>query len=309
MKKISLIALPILCAISANALTVGKLQKVTDTNAHEGPVCVANQDRLYYTTKPDLKLKYPYISINYLDLKNDSVHTFMKKSNMANGMWLANDKKSLFVAEQGTLKTKSAITQINLKTKKRTVIADNYDDKPFNSLNKVIESKGHVLYFSDPDYGYNQSFKPKPQLPNAVYAYSLRSHQIRRLTTDYLMPHGLALSENGETLYIGDTEAIDAVNPYNQHSSRDIYSMDLITPFKANNIKKVVKKSVGIPDGFIMLDGNLFVSEGDGVHQYNKEGKLLKVLKIPTGSANLTYCNGYLYILADKAIYKAKISK
>ena len=285
------------------------LEKVVDTNAHEGPVCVESQDRIYFTTKPDLSLKNPKVSINYLDLKSDKVHSFIKDANMANGMWLSNDKKYLIVAEQGTLKKKSAITMINLNNKSRKVIVDSYHGKPFNSINKVIESKGGVLYFSDPDYGYNQGFKGTPQLENAVYAYSLATKQLRRISTDFLMPHGLALSDDEKFLYIGDTSAIDGVNPYNKKGQRNIYKTHLDTPFKISGLTNLIEAKSGIPDGFIYQNNELYVSEGDGVHKYSaNSGKQILHYTIPNGSANLVKCGNSLYILADTAIYKTSLN-
>lgn len=73
--------------------------------------------------------------------------TFIDKANMANGMVLNNQKTHFIVAEQGNVHTPSSISKINLSTKKRVVIVSDYKGKPFNSLNKVIETKkaGFIL--------------------------------------------------------------------------------------------------------------------------------------------------------------------
>ncbi|MEM9243607.1 MAG: SMP-30/gluconolactonase/LRE family protein [Pseudomonadota bacterium] len=301
----------VLCVAVITQATAAMLEKIVTTNAHEGPVCVARQDRLYYATKPDFQAgKIPHTSIMYLDLRTNKVHTFIKDANMTNGMWLAPGGKALLAAEQGNKNSPGGIFQIDLKTAKQTVVVDKFHGKPFNSPNKVIVSKGGVIYFSDPDYGYNQGFKPKPQLLNAVYAYAIASRQLRRLSTAFIMPHGLALSPDEKYLYVGDTAAVDGKSgdPDNPYDSHGIYKIKLQTPVQLGTLEKLETVSPGIPDGFIILpNGQLYVAAGDGIHHYAPNGRLIDIIKIPGGAVNLTPCNGYLYITADKAIYRSKL--
>ncbi|MEZ5890526.1 MAG: SMP-30/gluconolactonase/LRE family protein [Xanthobacteraceae bacterium] len=137
---------------------------------------------------------------------------------------LAADGKALLVAEQGTMHTPGAISRIKLADGTREVIVDSFEGKPFNSPNKVIRSSKGWIYFSDPDYGANQGFKPKPELPMAVYAHNPSTGTTHRLTTDVDRPHGLALSLDEKVLYIGDTDAIDGKRLYNPKKSHSILS-------------------------------------------------------------------------------------
>ena len=169
-------------ALSAFALTVGGSASAAETtdgdnhvilveaDAHEGPVVVPSQNRLYFTSVPDRSADDPSIAIRYVDLDTLAVETFKPRSNMANGMWLTRDGSALLVAEQGTMDSPGGISRIDIDSGERQVLVDSFEGKPFNSPNKVIEASNGWIYFSDPDYGANQGFKPPPQLPQAVYA-------------------------------------------------------------------------------------------------------------------------------------------
>ena len=284
------------------------LSLMLHTNAHEGPVVVPSQGRLYYTTKPDFSASDTHILIRYLDLANNTVSTFRPRSNMANGMWLSRDGKALLVAEQGSFDSRGAISLITLTDGKREVLVDEYQNKPLNSPNKVIESSSGWIYFSDPDYGHNQGFKPPPQLPMAIYAHDLLTGKTVRLSKEFVRPHGLALSPDENILYVGDTDAIDGKNSYDPKRTHEILKAKLSAPDRLNSIEHLITVPVGIPDGFVTSpNGELFVAAGDGVRHYSSSGELLDLMAIPNGAVNLTLSDGILYITADTAIYRATI--
>lgn len=60
--------LSLLTLIMANCVYGVTIEKIIETNAHEGPVCVPWQNRLYFTTKPKFYAKKPIVSIKYIDL-------------------------------------------------------------------------------------------------------------------------------------------------------------------------------------------------------------------------------------------------
>ncbi len=299
----------ILMVLALQAHALSPFQKVVETDAHEGPTCVPHLNRLYFVTQPKFSAHPPYTSIQYLDLETETVHSWLQYSNMVNGMWLAKDKKSLLVAEQGTDQTPGGIAKINLKTKKRKVVVNHFKNKVFNSPNKALLSKREIIYFSDPNYGFLQGFKGKPKLHNAVYAYSMRTEQLTRLTEDLVMPHGLGLSSNEDYLYISDTTAIDSKDPINLNASHDIYRAKLLTPIQLGALEHLITVKQAVPDGFIVLpnDGMLVATKA-GLYVYDKQGHLKARHKLPDAPINLTICNHWLFVTADSAIYRAKLS-
>src|SRR3954467_2571813 len=88
-----------------------RLEKVVSTDAHEGPVYVADEDALYFTTLPrraqDPRPGVPEVAINRLALDGDRfpleperVSTILETTNAANGMALDPEGR-LLVCEQG----------------------------------------------------------------------------------------------------------------------------------------------------------------------------------------------------------------
>jgi gluconolactonase len=314
-KRIDAAAFAMAALVVAQPITVGaydgkKHSILVRTDAHEGPVFVSHQNRLYFTTKPDFQSDDVHIAIRYVDLDTLNVGTFMPRSNMANGMWLSADGKALLVAEQGTMHTPGAISRIKLADGTREVIVDSFEGKPFNSPNKVIESSKGWIYFSDPDYGANQGFKPKPELPMAVYAHDPSTGTTHRLTMDVDRPHGLALSLDEKVLYIGDTDAIDGKHLYNPKKSHSILSASLEAPNRLGPLSEVLSVPVGIPDGFVVtaLSGDLWVGAGDGLRRYRADGTFKALYPAGGPVFNVTSHGNIVYSTADTAIWQTHIS-
>lgn len=280
------------------------------TDAHEGPVFVPDQNRLYFTTRPDFQSDDVHIAIRYVDLDTLKVGTFLPRSNMANGMWLSADGKALLVAEQGTMHTPGAISRINLADGTRVVIVDSYEGKRFNSPNKVIQSSKGWIYFSDPNYGANQGFKPAPELPMAVYAHDPSTGKTYRLTTEVARPHGLALSLDETVLYIGDTDAIDGKRPYDRNKSHSILSAPLEAPNRLGSLAEVLSVPVGIPDGFVVTapSGDFWVGAGDGLRHYSADGTFKALYPAGGPVFNVTSHGNIVYSTADTAIWQTHIS-
>lgn len=188
------------------------------------------------------------------------------------------------------------------------MLVDNFHGLPFNSPNKLIQARSGIIYFSDPDYGYYQGFKPKPQLMNAIYAFNPKSKKIVEISERFIMPHGLALSPDQKKLYIGATSAVDGRDPYNIHLFHDIYVAYLTNAYHISKIRHFLEISPGIPDGFITTPRGLYIAAGNGVQYYSYAKKLMKLFPINHGAVNLTQCNNTLYVTANHALYKIPIN-
>ena len=278
------------------------------TDAHEGLVYVAEQDRLYFTTKPQLKNGKHLVAIHYLDLKQNKIVGFIDDANMANSMTLANDGQALLVAEQGSRDTPAAISEINLTTKKRRVLTNNFAGKPFNSPNKIIQNKTGLIYFSDPDYGYNQGFKAKPQLKNAIYVFDSTLNKTILLTNAFKMPHGLALTDDDNTLLVGDTAANDSIHPYDPTKSHGIYRVILADATHIQTIVPFITIPNGIPDGIIVHKKEIYTATAHGILHYDAQGQLLQRYSTPVEAFSLSWASDIntLFVTTNTAIHSMK---
>ena len=90
-----------------------QLTRIVETDAHEGPVYVAGEDALYFTTqRPDVAIKRLALDGDRFPLDSGSITTVRGAANMANGMALDAEGR-LVVCEQGTLWQPAAITRVD----------------------------------------------------------------------------------------------------------------------------------------------------------------------------------------------------
>jgi sugar lactone lactonase YvrE len=66
-------------------------------------------------------------------------------------------------------------------------------------------SKGYVILFTDPSYGYEQQFKPAPRLPNQVYGFDPHTGEVKVLAEGFDKPNGIVVDEKRKRCYITDT--------------------------------------------------------------------------------------------------------
>lgn len=292
------------------------------SDAHEGPVWVAPQRRLYYATATHLEDRRR-VDIEYLDfsklapenmwkaLKTTPAYTpdqntFVVDANMANGMQLTADGRSLLVAEQGYEDVPAAVSRISLSDKSRTCLVDNYQSRPFNSINKAIESRGGHLIFSDPDYGFRQGFKPPSELEPNVYIKTAEG-KLNCFRCGLEMPHGLALSPDEKTLFISDTSnegAHGAGINLNRRKSVWKYHFNPVTGEISGPGTCCFSVDSGVPDGMLTTKELLLAGGGDGVYVASLSGQLQGKIPTPNGAVNLTLAGDgqHLFVTIDTGV-------
>ena len=90
---------------------------LTETNAHEGPVYVAAEHALYFTTLPEpgpknIAIKRLQLAREEFPFEAQALDTVQLPSNMANGMTLDRDGR-LVICEQGTRETPARISRMD----------------------------------------------------------------------------------------------------------------------------------------------------------------------------------------------------
>ena len=87
-------------------------------------------------------------------------------------------------------------------------LLDNFHGRLFNSLNDVVLHTDGSIWFTDPIYGFEQGFRPEPQLRAQVYRFDPASGDVRVVADGFGRPNGLCFSPDEQTLYITDTDWI-----------------------------------------------------------------------------------------------------
>jgi gluconolactonase len=260
------------------------MTRLASTSAHEGPVYVADEDALYFTTVPS-----PAVAVRRLDLSG-GVTTVREDANMANGMALAPDGR-LVVCEQGTMTSRAAIALVDRRTGAREVLVDAFLGLPLNSPNDVLVASDGAVWFTDPSYGHLQGFRPSPELPDQVYRHDPRTGATSVVADGFDKPNGLALSPDESTLYVGDSE------------EDVLWAFDL----RRGGRRRFADVSPGHPDGLKTdPDGRVLVTFAGGIRVYDPDGTVTGGVDLP-GAVNFTFGPGALLVCADDAIWAAPV--
>jgi gluconolactonase len=285
-----------------------------ETNAHEGPVYVAAEHALYFTTVPESGPKN--IAIKRLQLTGDAfpfkataLDTVQSPSNMANGMTLDRDGH-LVICEQGTREAPARISRMDLKTRSLATVVDQWRGLHFNSPNDVVVKSDRTVWFTDPNYGEIQGFKDASEVGAYVYRHDPATGDTAVVADGFNKPNGLAFSPDESVLYVTDTGANQAPGTYFVALPHHVRAFDVHDGRHLRNERLFAVVSPGVPDG-IKLDvhGRVYTSSATGVQVLTPEGDLLGEITAP-GVANFTFGgsnNDVLFILCDTHIWQARL--
>lgn len=182
--------------------------------------------------------------------------------------------------------------------------------RDFSSVNDVIVSKGDGgIWFTDPCYGYEQGFRRRPELPNQVYRFDIKTGECRVVATEFDRPNGLCFSPDEKTLYITDTGFIHGDGSKDFTRPATIYAYDVVNGNELKGRRTFAFARMGVPDG-IKCDtqGNVYSGCGDGVEVWNPEGGLIGVIGVPGGAANFCFGrNSEMFICNEQRLWRVKL--
>ncbi len=290
------------------------LEKLVETDAHEGPVYDRSSNSLLFTTVPrTVGVPLPNweeVSIRRLALATLDLSTLRETSNMANGMTQDREGR-LLVCEQGTKTHRARIGRIDLGSPESTsTVVDEWFGLTFNSPNDIVVKSDGTIWFTDPSYGFLQGFKDQPLVGDFVYRYDPATGETVVVADSFNKPNGLAFSPDEEILYINDSGAIQGPGTYYVNLSHHIRAFDVADGRQLVNDRLFAVVTPSIPDGLKTdSDGRVYSSCSSGVKVYNPQTKLIGEILVP-GVAN--FCFGgpegnELFMLNDVAIYRATL--
>jgi len=231
------------------------------------------------------------------------------------------DDDSVLWCEQGHDSHKLASTLVihNVKANSTKSVLTQFEGKPFSSLNDAVRHPTTgCVFFTDPDYGIEQSFKSpeKDYAPNAVYVWNPKTDKIKLLDSSYVKPNGVTFvpssANDGSGLLITtDTGRfrfhrndsvgefyVDENGPARLYSYRvkaDSDSKDGLPAVDVESRREFAESTSGVPDGIhVDTHGNVWAGHGNGVHVYAPQtdgsGRLIGKFVIPGDKGVANFC-------------------
>jgi gluconolactonase len=285
----------------------------------EGPAC-APDGSIFFS---DIPFGEDKGLIMRFDPRTKKTTVFADDSHKSNG--LKFDAKGNLIACEGSDQGGRAVVRWDVKTRKRTVIADRYMGKRFNAPNDLAIDRHGRIYFSDPRYLGDE---PRELEHRAVYRIDTDGKVIE-ITHDAEKPNGIALSPDGKTLYLADhnngTDKIDPSKPAPKPGAMKVYAFSL----DADGLVKGKRRTLvdfgteaGCDGMCVDSKGHIYLAarslKRPGVLVIDPDGKEVAFIatgpsqagtKTPTGiPSNVCFGRGKesktLYVTVDTSLYR-----
>jgi gluconolactonase len=198
------------------------------------------------------------------------------------------------------------VTRIE-KDGSKTILADNFEGKRFNSPNDLVFKSNGDLYFTDPPYGLEKNWDdPARQLDFCgVYRLSKKTGKLQLLTKEMTRPNGIAFSLDEKTLFVANSDPQKAV-----WMAFEVKSDGTLGAGKVFfDVTNLAGKKPGLPDGMkIDVHGNLFATGPGGVWVFTPDGKHLGNIDPQVATANCAFGEdgSVLYLAANHWICRVQ---
>lgn len=266
-------------------------------------------------------------SVFFTDIANDRImrlnagaenaDVFLQPSGRANGLMFDRDGNLIACEgnERGGLGGRR-IVRIDVKTKKRTVIADRFEGKRFNSPNDLCIDRQGRIYFTDPYYGPDRD-----QLEldvEGVYRVDADGKNLVRVLgpASIARPNGIAISKDQRTLFVVDNHPVKPV--------RKLLAFELNAdglPTGQCHVFHDFGDGRGGDGMCIDAEDNIYVTAGAnrlypnqnldnpaGVYVFSKQGKFLGRIPVPEDMVTNCCFGGpdlkTLFVTSGKTLWK-----
>jgi len=222
----------------------------------------------------------------------------------ANGLYPL-DEKHIILADHGNRK----LYKLNIENQEKTILAESFEGKKFNSPNDSVLAKSGIIYFTDPPYGHakQDESKQKEMSFNGVYAL-YPDGAIALVDNKLTRPNGIILSPDEKTLYVANSDADADDAKWMAYNIDDNGMPD--DRRELLNVKEDVKAGApGLPDGLaIDSNGNLYATGPGGVLILSPDGERLGLIRTGTAIANCAFGDdGYtLYMTSNNFLARVK---
>jgi gluconolactonase len=288
------------------------LWSLVEVDAHEGPVYLADENALYFTTVPRPRADGSRsVQIKRLTLDDpEDVSVLVAHASGANGM--ASDRNGrLIVCEQGSRWEPARISRVDRASGERQRVVEHCRGLSFNSPNDVVVASDGTIWFTDPSYGHLQGFRPPPDVGDFVYRHDPATGDTTAVADGFDKPNGIAFSQDERTLYVTDSGANQEPGSYYPARPHHIKAFDVLDRRRLSGERLFAVVTPGFPDGLkVDRDGRVYSSSLSGVQVFGADGELLGEIHLP-GAVN--FCFGgsernLLLITTDSAVWAAALA-
>jgi gluconolactonase len=198
------------------------------------------------------------------------------------------------------------------------MIVSHWNGKRLNSPNDVVVKSDGTIWFTDPPYGIisnHEGIKADSEIGNNnVYRFDPATGELSVVVDDFDRPNGLAFSPDESELYIADSGYARGHGfGFEEGRPRHVRGLKVVDgkTLKDSRIVAVINEKV--PDGLrVDTEGLLWISAGDGIHCYAKDGERLGRILVPETVANLTFGvfgKSRMFITATSSLYAIETAR
>jgi gluconolactonase len=249
----------------------------------EGP-SVDKKGNVFFTDQPNDKIwKYD---------TDGKLSAFLDKTGRSNGTYFDHKGNLLTCADE-----KNEIWSIDPKGKV-TVLLKDFEGHRFNGPNDLWEDLQGGIYFTDPYYQRPYWDRKTPDIKGEkVYYLPKGKKEAVVVADDLLQPNGIVGTPDGKYLYVADIK------------DNKTYRYIINKNGSLQDKKLLIKQG---SDGMTLDNkGNIYLT-GNGVTVYNKDGKMLTHITIPSKwTANVCFGGkkrNILFITASESVYTLEMN-
>ena len=198
------------------------------------------------------------------------------------------------------------------------MIVSHWNGKRLNSPNDVVVKSDGTIWFTDPPYGIisnHEGIKADSEIGNNnVYRFDPANGALTVVADDFDRPNGLAFSPDESELYIADSGYARGHGfGFEEGRPRHVRGLKVVDGKTLKDSRVVAVINEKVPDGLrVDTEGLLWISAGDGIHCYTKDGERLGRILVPETVANLTF-GGFgksrMFITATSSLYAIETAR
>jgi gluconolactonase len=245
---------------------------------------VDKKGNVFFTDQPNDKIwKY--------DVKG-KLSVFLEKTGRSNGTYFDQKGNLLTCADE-----KNELWSID-PIGKITILLKDFQGHRFNGPNDLWEDLKGGIYFTDPYYQRPYWDRKTPDIKGEkVYYLPKGKKEAIVVADDLLQPNGIVGTPDGKFLYIADIK------------DNKTYKYNITKDGSLTNKKLFAEQG---SDGMTLdKKGNLYLTGSIGVTVYDKEGRKIETIKVPSKwTANLCFGGkkkNILFITASESVYTIKM--